>query len=157
MSPNDCALQLAGQLNQTPFSLRSQLADKLFRYEISPSHCGNIPIAQARIRISLRSDCCKFIDSPEIGLRRPQARPLLFRQSGGVGLIADLNCMIGFKHILCPTDLTPESNAALRYAVALAGAYEAKLTVCHCAEAPSPVDETARGKFGKRVESCVRQ
>jgi nucleotide-binding universal stress UspA family protein len=65
--------------------------------------------------------------------------------------------MIGFKHILCPTDLTPESDAALRYAVALAGAYEAKLTVCHCAEAPSPVDETARGKFGKRVESCVRR
>ena len=65
--------------------------------------------------------------------------------------------MISFNHILCPTDLTPESGAALRYAVALAGAYEAKLTVCHCAEAPSPVDETARGKFRKRVESCVRQ
>jgi nucleotide-binding universal stress UspA family protein len=65
--------------------------------------------------------------------------------------------MIGLKHILCPTDLTPESDAALRYAVALAGAYEARLTVCHCAEAPSPVDETAREKFGKRVESCVRQ
>jgi nucleotide-binding universal stress UspA family protein len=65
--------------------------------------------------------------------------------------------MIGFKHILCPTDLTPESDAALRYAVALAGAYEAKLTVCHCAEAPSPVDEVACGKFKKRVESCVRQ
>jgi nucleotide-binding universal stress UspA family protein len=65
--------------------------------------------------------------------------------------------MIGFKHILCPTDLTPESDAALRYAVALAGAYETKLTVCHCAEAPSPFDETSRGKFGKRVESCVRR
>jgi hypothetical protein len=65
--------------------------------------------------------------------------------------------MIGFKHIICPTDLTPESDAALRYAVALAGAYEAKLTVCHCAEAQSPVDEAAPGKFRKRVESCVRQ
>jgi nucleotide-binding universal stress UspA family protein len=82
---------------------------------------------------------------------------LLFRQAGGVGLTADLNYMIGIKHILCPTDLTPESDAALRYAVALAGAYEAKLTVCHCAEAQSPVDEAAPGKFGKRVESCVRQ
>ena len=68
-----------------------------------------------------------------------------------------MNYMIGFKHILCPTDLTPESDAALRYAVALAGAYEAKLTVCHCAEAPSPVDEATRGKFKKRVESCVRR
>jgi nucleotide-binding universal stress UspA family protein len=50
--------------------------------------------------------------------------------------------MIGFKHILCPTDLTPESDAALRYAVALAAAY---------------VDETSRVKFRKRVDSCVRQ
>ncbi len=65
--------------------------------------------------------------------------------------------MIGFKHILCPTDLTLESDAALRYAVALAGAYEAKLTVCHCVEGSSTVDEDARGKFSKRVESCVRQ
>jgi nucleotide-binding universal stress UspA family protein len=65
--------------------------------------------------------------------------------------------MIGFKHILCPTDLSPESNAALRYAVALASAYEAKLTVCHCAESQSPVDKTTLGNFGKRVESCVRQ
>ncbi len=65
--------------------------------------------------------------------------------------------MIGFKHILCPTDLTPESDAALRYAVALAARYEAKLTVCHCAEATSPVDGASRGKFRKRVESCVRR
>jgi nucleotide-binding universal stress UspA family protein len=65
--------------------------------------------------------------------------------------------MIGLKHILCPTDLTPESDAALRYAVALAGAYEAKLTICYCAEEHSPVDEIARGKFRKRVESCVRR
>jgi nucleotide-binding universal stress UspA family protein len=65
--------------------------------------------------------------------------------------------MIGFKHILCPTDLTPESNAALRYAVALAGAYEARLTICHCAESQSPVEKAARGNFRKRVESSVRQ
>jgi nucleotide-binding universal stress UspA family protein len=49
------------------------------------------------------------------------------------------------------------SDAALRYAVALAAAYEAKLTVCHCVEAPSPVDETSRVKFRKRVDSCVRR
>jgi nucleotide-binding universal stress UspA family protein len=65
--------------------------------------------------------------------------------------------MIGFKHILCPTDLTPESDAALRYAVALAVRYEAKLTVCHCAEATSPDDEAARETFGKRVDFCVRR
>jgi nucleotide-binding universal stress UspA family protein len=65
--------------------------------------------------------------------------------------------MTVFKHILCPTNLTPESDAALSYAVALAAAYEAKLTVCHCAEATAPVDGTMREKFRERVESCVRR
>ena len=142
---------------KTSLSLISQLAAKLFRCEIPPSHCGNIPIARVRIHISARSGAVNSLIPWGIGLRRPKARSLLIRQSGGVGLIADLNYMIGFKHILCPIDLTPESDAALRYAVALAGAYEAKLTVCHCAEATSPVDETARGKFGKRVEACIRR
>ena len=40
--------------------------------------------------------------------------------------------MIKIERILCPTDLTPESEEALRYAVALARAYEARLLLCHC-------------------------
>lgn len=36
------------------------------------------------------------------------------------------------KRILCPTDLTAESDEALRYALALARAYEAKLIAFHC-------------------------
>jgi len=36
------------------------------------------------------------------------------------------------KRILCPTDLSNESDQALRYAVTLARAYEAKLIVFHC-------------------------
>jgi nucleotide-binding universal stress UspA family protein len=36
------------------------------------------------------------------------------------------------KRILCPTDLTAESDEALRYALALTRAYEAKLFVFHC-------------------------
>jgi nucleotide-binding universal stress UspA family protein len=40
--------------------------------------------------------------------------------------------MITFKRILCPTDLTPESDEALRYAVALATAYRAKLYLLYC-------------------------
>jgi nucleotide-binding universal stress UspA family protein len=63
--------------------------------------------------------------------------------------------MLSFKHILCPIDLTPESDAALRYAVALAGVYEAKLTVCLCAEEFQP--EAAGREFGKRVTSLVRE
>ena len=65
--------------------------------------------------------------------------------------------MTRFKHILCPTDLTPESDAALRYAVALARDYEAKLTVCHCAESPPSIGDIAREKFEKHVDVCVRQ
>ena len=37
--------------------------------------------------------------------------------------------MIEIKRILCPIDLTPESEEALRYAVALARVYEAKLVL----------------------------
>lgn len=36
------------------------------------------------------------------------------------------------ERILCPTDLTPESGEALRYAVALSRAYEAHLYLLHC-------------------------
>ena len=41
--------------------------------------------------------------------------------------------MIDIKRILCPTDLTTNSDQALRYALALARAYESKLIICHCA------------------------
>jgi nucleotide-binding universal stress UspA family protein len=43
--------------------------------------------------------------------------------------------MINIKRILCPTDLTPHSRNALRYAVALARAHEAELILLHCAAA----------------------
>jgi nucleotide-binding universal stress UspA family protein len=36
------------------------------------------------------------------------------------------------ERILCPTDLTPDSEQALRYAVALSRAYEAELILLHC-------------------------
>ena len=42
--------------------------------------------------------------------------------------------MITFKRILCPTDLTSESDEALRYGVALATAYRAKLFLLYCKE-----------------------
>ena len=43
--------------------------------------------------------------------------------------------MIKVERILCPTDLSTESDEALRYAVALARIYEAKLFLLHCSEA----------------------
>lgn len=40
--------------------------------------------------------------------------------------------MINIKRILCPTDLSPHSGKAVRYAVALARAHEADLIFFHC-------------------------
>jgi len=40
--------------------------------------------------------------------------------------------MLAFRRILCPTDLTTESDEALRYAVALSSVYNAKLFVLYC-------------------------
>jgi nucleotide-binding universal stress UspA family protein len=63
--------------------------------------------------------------------------------------------MVKIERILCPTDLTPESDEALRYAVALAREYDAKLMLCHCTRAAHAVagadsEEGAKRHF-KRV------
>ena len=49
------------------------------------------------------------------------------------------------ERILCPTDLTPDSEQALRYAVALSHAYEAELILLHC-EHKSQSNLQASGK-----------
>lgn len=41
--------------------------------------------------------------------------------------------MRDIRRILCPTDLTTNSDQALRYALALTRAYESKLMICYCA------------------------
>ena len=45
--------------------------------------------------------------------------------------------MIKIERILCPTDLSTEADEALRYALALAKAYEAKLMLVYCKEPTS--------------------
>ena len=42
--------------------------------------------------------------------------------------------MINIKRILCPTDLSPHSGDAVRYALALSRAYEAELILLHCTD-----------------------
>ena len=42
--------------------------------------------------------------------------------------------MINIKRILCPTDLSPHSGDAVRYALALARAHEAELVLLHCTD-----------------------
>ena len=56
--------------------------------------------------------------------------------------------MIGIQRILCPTDLTMESDEALRYAVALSSAYNAKLFILYCKRT-----ETIRNNNGHNAQS----
>ncbi len=65
--------------------------------------------------------------------------------------------MIAIKRIFCPIDLSDESDAALRYAIALARKYVAKLSIYHCAASSTPVDDTNREELRNRVEASVRQ
>lgn len=50
--------------------------------------------------------------------------------------------MIKIERILCPTDLSSEADEALRYALALARAYRAKLILIYCKE-PGSVPDSA--------------
>jgi nucleotide-binding universal stress UspA family protein len=62
--------------------------------------------------------------------------------------------MIKVERILCPVDLTPESDEALRYAVALARAYAAKLMLCHCGGRTSAATRNGDGaEMARRFES----
>lgn len=60
--------------------------------------------------------------------------------------------MITFKRILCPTDLTTESDEALRYAIALAFAYKAKLMLLYCREPGSIVEWSTRSSAARLFE-----
>jgi nucleotide-binding universal stress UspA family protein len=53
------------------------------------------------------------------------------KESASIALRQSL--MIKIERILCPTEFTFASDEALRYAVALAHEYRAKLLLCHCA------------------------
>ncbi len=63
--------------------------------------------------------------------------------------------MIQIKRILCPTDLSPQSDAALQYAVALARTYEARLLICHCVSPTLFVDEADREQYRQRFEAAI--
>lgn len=63
--------------------------------------------------------------------------------------------MLNISHILCPTDLSPEANEALRYAVALARAYEAKLSVLTWAEDLAPAQTLTRLEMSASLKQSV--
>ena len=60
--------------------------------------------------------------------------------------------MIKIHRILCPTDLSTESDEALRYAVALARAYEAQLYLLHCSEEAPLVNEEENTKLESQMD-----
>lgn len=62
--------------------------------------------------------------------------------------------MLKINRILCPTDLTVSSKAALQYAIALARSYEAKLYVCYCVD--SFTDLANRTELTKLFEDAIR-
>jgi nucleotide-binding universal stress UspA family protein len=49
--------------------------------------------------------------------------------------------MINIKRILCPTDLSPHSGNAVRYALALSRAHDAELILLHCTNGPGTEEE----------------
>jgi nucleotide-binding universal stress UspA family protein len=61
--------------------------------------------------------------------------------------------MLKINRILCPTDFSPESDEALRYALALAVAYKAKVFLCFCA--PSELTEDEKIKIDIKFEEAI--
>lgn len=53
--------------------------------------------------------------------------------------------MINIKRILCPTDLSPHSAEAVRYAIALSRAHDAELILLHCTHDVGNEDRVAAG------------
>ena len=64
---------------------------------------------------------------------------------------------INFNRILCPTDLSESSNEALRYGVALARVFNAKLQACHCTDALNVANPSSRHRLEKLLSDAVRE
>jgi nucleotide-binding universal stress UspA family protein len=57
--------------------------------------------------------------------------------------------------ILCPTDLSADSDEALRYAVAMARAYKAKLILLHCDTREPSLDPEAQDEAAHRIKDAL--
>lgn len=68
-----------------------------------------------------------------------------------------INERIIFKRILCPIDLTPESDESLRYGIALAKSYSAKLFVIHCADGYAISGAREREHIKHLLDTAVRK
>lgn len=66
-----------------------------------------------------------------------------------------INERLRFERILCPLDLSPDSDEALRYAIALAQAFGAQLLVCHCIGSTASARD--REEVGRQLDASVRR
>jgi nucleotide-binding universal stress UspA family protein len=64
---------------------------------------------------------------------------------------------VNFERILCPTDLSHSSEEGVRYAVALAHAYGAKLFVCHSTEEIGDAGASNAPKIHEAIEGQVKR
>jgi nucleotide-binding universal stress UspA family protein len=68
-----------------------------------------------------------------------------------------INQRIIFERILCPIDLTPESDESLRYGIALAKAYDAKLFVVNCVDSYAVSGPREREHIKHLLDTSVRK
>ena len=57
--------------------------------------------------------------------------------------------------ILCPTDLSPDSDEALRYAVALSKAYNAELLLLHCDTGDGPGNDELQARAARKINEAL--
>jgi len=57
--------------------------------------------------------------------------------------------------ILCPTDLSPDSDEALRYAVALSKAYNAELLLLHCDTGVRSANQEAEDRAARKINEAL--
>ena len=63
-----------------------------------------------------------------------------------------INFQLRLKHIVAPTDFTPKSEKAIRYAVQLAKLVGARLTLLHVVPEPAALDYSIEGFPGYEVD-----
>ena len=67
-----------------------------------------------------------------------------------------LNKFMKIECILCPTDLSPDSDEALRYAIALSRAYSAELILLHCdVIGDGPAKQGAHDKAAQAITEAL--
>lgn len=73
------------------------------------------------------------------------------------GHFVAVNSRTIFNRILCPIDLTPESEESLRYGIALAKAYDAKLFVINCVDSYAVSGARERERIRQHLDTTVRK